>query len=267
MSKKKWKADHRADTRGDGLIGLPKCVHGSEAYRSLDLYARAVLMEILARFNGYNNGEIGCSYREIGEGLGSQNYARIAQAIADCMARGLLDIGHEAIWKERHSRQYRLTWIMSGKPPFTAKATNEYLEWKNGAEHASADGKISAEHASAGPNMSADAVSAVKHAKAQKTVKSVSGHLLNTPQRLYNSHPKAGKTGSETPLNEHDPIAGDLDDLRTWTLDHLKRNEVGEQSRLADGLGIPAGTLSKFLNGGNLPAKYREPLSDAVVVF
>ncbi|RVQ65732.1 hypothetical protein EKN06_12415 [Croceicoccus ponticola] len=210
MANKKWKADHRADTRGEGLIGLPKCVYGSAAYRDLDLYARAVLMEILSRFNGYNNSEIGISYREIGEGLGNQNFARIAQAVADLMEHGLVDIGHEAVWKERHSRQYRLTWIMSGKPPFTAKATNDYLDWskKIGVDNVSADGNGTADHVSASGNMSAEALSAVKQAKAQKPVKSVSANLLTTSQRLYNSHPKAGKTRRKPPANARDPIAG-----------------------------------------------------------
>ncbi|WP_157668139.1 hypothetical protein [Croceicoccus marinus] len=226
-------------------------------------------MEILSRFNGYNNGEIGCSYREIAEGLGNRNFNRIARAVADCMERGLLDIGQEAVWKERHSRQYRLTWIMSGKPPFTAKATNDYLDWaqKKAADHVSADGNETADHVSAGPNMSAEALSAVKQAKAQKSVKSVSGNLLTTSQRLYNSHPKAGKTGCETPEIVHDPKSGDKADLWKWTVDHLKRSEPGEQSRLAKAVPIPAATLSKFINGGGLPDKYREPLTDAVVVY
>lgn len=210
MGRKKWKADHKADTRGAGLIGLPKCVYESDAYASLDLYGRAVLLAILSRFNGYNNGEIGCSYREIADDLGVQNYARIAQAVADCMERGLLDIGHESLWKERHSRQYRFTFIQSRKPPFTTSATNEYRDWskKIGVDHVSADAPQSAETSSAGPKMSAEALSAVKKAKPQKTANSDSGHLLTTSQRLYNSHPKAKKTGRITPANEHDPIVG-----------------------------------------------------------
>lgn len=269
MAKKKWKADHRADTRGDVLIGLPKCVYTSEAYRSLDLYGRAVLMEILSRFNGYNNGQIGCSYREIADGLGNKNFTRIARAVADCMERGLLDIAHEAVWKERHSRQYRLTWIMSGKPPFTNKATNEYLGWseKKAADHVSADGANSADHVSASRNMSVEALSAVKQAKAQKSVKSVSANLLTTSQRLYNSHPKAGNSGSETPEIPCDPKTTDLADLWQWTVDHLKRSEPGEQSRLAKAVPIPAATLSKFIHGGGLPERYLEPLTDAVVAF
>ena len=115
--------------------------------------------------------------------------------------------------------------------------------------------------------MSAEALSAVKQAKSQKSVKSVPANLLTTSQRLYNSHPKAGKTGSETPELEHDPKTGDLAELWQWTVDHLKRSESGEQSRLAKAVPIPAATLSKFINGGGLPDKYREPLTDAVMVF
>lgn len=171
--RKKYSADHRADTRGDGLIGLPKVVHKSAAFRSLDLYGRAVLMEILCRFNGYNNGNIGCSVREIADGLGNQNFRRIAKAIADCMERGLLDIGQESLWKQRHSRQYRLTFISSGNAPFVKAATNEYRDWKplKCADPVSADDSQSADHVSAGPNLSADPVSTAKSSKPQKTAK------------------------------------------------------------------------------------------------
>jgi hypothetical protein len=55
--------------------------------------------------------------------------------------------------------------------------------------------------------------------------------------------------------------------LREWTLAHLQRHEPGEQSRLARAVPVPAGTLSKFINGGNLPHQYREPLAEAVAVF
>ena len=173
MGRKKYRTDHRADTRGDGLIGLPKVVHKSAAYRSLDLYGRAVLLEILSRFNGFNNGQIGCSVREIGEALGNQNYRRISKAIADCMQRGLLDIAADSIWKERKSRQYRLTFITSGKAPPYRAATNDYRSWKPqiSVDPVSAEEGKSADPVSASQFPSADAVSAAKTSKPQKTAK------------------------------------------------------------------------------------------------
>ena len=171
--KKKYSADHRADMRGGGLIGLPKCVHKSAAYRSLDLYARAVLLEILSRFNGYNNGTIGCSVRELGEGLGNQNYTRISKALADCMERGLLDIGHESLWKERHSRQWRLTFISSGNPPFVKSATNEYRDWtpQKSVDPVSTDGGRSADPVSASPKSSAETPSTGETQERRKSAK------------------------------------------------------------------------------------------------
>ena len=63
MSRRKSKSDQRADTRGGGFTGLPHVVHDSDAYRHLDLWARAVLAQVIRRFNGYNNGKIAISQR------------------------------------------------------------------------------------------------------------------------------------------------------------------------------------------------------------
>ena len=64
MKRRKAKADHQADTRGDAWVGLPKVVAKSAAYLSLSPFERAVFWIILEKFNGYNNGEIAISYEE-----------------------------------------------------------------------------------------------------------------------------------------------------------------------------------------------------------
>jgi hypothetical protein len=140
----KQKADCRADTRGGPWAGIPRCVIDSAAYRSLSVHARAVMVEIVARMNGYNNGTIGVSQRELVEAVGcSPN--RIVTAIADLVDRGLLAVTVEGEWKARLARQYRLTFVTTKNAP----ATNEYLRWtptmkKSGATGAIAEGDCSA---------------------------------------------------------------------------------------------------------------------------
>jgi hypothetical protein len=171
MGRKKHSSDQRADTRGGGFIGLPGVVHRSEAYRSLPAFERAVLIEIIAVFNGYNNGELVISQRQLSERLENTNYRKIGRAIAVLIERGLLDISTEGVWKQRLARQYRLTFITSGRPPFTKPASNEYLNWKkNDADDVSAGKGRSADASSAEPENLADASSAENHENPQKRV-------------------------------------------------------------------------------------------------
>jgi hypothetical protein len=124
------KSDHRADTRGGRFVGLPHVVVESEAYRHLSPIERAVLVEILARFTGYNNGEIAISYRELAHRLNRKNEAPFGPAVAKLIVHGLIDIATEARWKDRRAREYRLTFISTtdGAGRHVA-ATNEYRSW------------------------------------------------------------------------------------------------------------------------------------------
>lgn len=163
--KRRHQSDQRADLKGKGFIGLPRVVKESGAYRSLSVFDRAVLIEILSVFNGYNNGKLVISHRQIAEALGNSNFGKISRSIATLIERGLVDIETESIWKERMAREYRLTFIGTGSAPHYRPATNEYLMWKNGADEASAGRTKTAPTQSAERYPAADHVSA---ANAQK---------------------------------------------------------------------------------------------------
>lgn len=149
MARGKVKADCIAATRGEGFAGIPKCVIASPAYRSLSLHARAVLVELVARMNGYNNGAIAVSQRELVEALGCTS-RKIVSAVTELLEHGMLDVLAEGQWKARLARQYRLTFISTK----TAHATEEYRQWtprpkQSGASHAEAVKRRSASHAEA----------------------------------------------------------------------------------------------------------------------
>jgi hypothetical protein len=133
------------------LSGLPHAVSDSAAYLSLTPFERAVFGEILRRFNGYNNGAIGITYAEIGERLKGSNKSlpnnhRIALAIVALFERGLIAEPTAGSWSERLAREYRITFIGSGKGPPFRPATNEYLQWsptkKNVGDVSSPDGPV-----------------------------------------------------------------------------------------------------------------------------
>lgn len=113
-----------------GFAGIPKCVLESEAYRTLSLIARAILVEIVGRMDGYNNGQIHISYAELAQRLNRRNQAPIGPAIAELMQHGLVDLSAESIWRERKAREYRLTFVnTSDSIGRTIKATNDYLKF------------------------------------------------------------------------------------------------------------------------------------------
>lgn len=103
---------------------LPRCVVDSPAYRDLSVHARAVLIEIGVRLDGFNNGKIGCDQRSMMESLRCRP-ANIVKAIAELMTHGLIDVSAEGDRLAKKAREYRLTFVSTP----TAPATNDYLRW------------------------------------------------------------------------------------------------------------------------------------------
>jgi hypothetical protein len=105
VGKSRQKADHRADTRGKPWAGIPHCVIDSAAYRHLSLWARGLLVEVVREMNGYNNGSIALSQRQMASRLGSSNFRKIGRGIAELMEHGFIDVAVEGQWKTRMARQ------------------------------------------------------------------------------------------------------------------------------------------------------------------
>lgn len=103
---------------------LPRCVVDSPAYRDLSVHARAVLVEIGVRLDGYNNGRIGIDQRSIVESLRCAP-RKVVVAIAELMSHGMIDVTFEGDRVGRKAREYRLTFVSTP----TAPATNDYLRW------------------------------------------------------------------------------------------------------------------------------------------
>lgn len=176
MARRKDKADHRADNRGGPWAGLPHCVLDSPAYQHLSLWGRAVLVELVRTMNGYNNGSIVLSQRQIADRLRTSNFRQIGKAVAELMQHGFVDVEADGRWKQRMAREYRLTFVNTGKPGHYKAATNEYRAWTptapaqlSGADTVSADPPNPAEPVSARHPFAAEPVSAGLNGKLPKT--------------------------------------------------------------------------------------------------
>lgn len=129
MARRKPKADCQSDTRGGRWAGIPICVIESAAYRNCSAHARAILVEMVAQMNGYNNGEIVLSQRYLVAALACHP-RKVVRGIAELMENGLIDIAMEGKWKERRAREYRLTFVSTKSAP----ATNDYLAYSSGKQ-------------------------------------------------------------------------------------------------------------------------------------
>ncbi|MHA3840489.1 hypothetical protein ACX0GZ_04630 [Sphingomonas aestuarii] len=217
MAKKaKQRADHRADNRGGAWAGIPHCVIDSLAYRHLSLWGRAVLVEVVREMNGYNNGEIGISQRQIAERLRTTNFRSIGKAVAELMSHGLIDITAEGQWKQRMARQYRLTFVNTGGPGTYRPATNEYRDWKpapfSGDDTVSARNVNSADTGSAERPDAADTGSAEANGKPPKVpihAADAVSSLISKPYQGAKS--RVGKYPRIDPQNNSGPISASRD--------------------------------------------------------
>jgi hypothetical protein len=159
VARKKPRADHRADNRGGPWAGIPHAVLKSEAYSKLSLWARAVLIEIVLQMNGYNNGKIAVSQRQLAARLNRSNFKKLSEATAELMQHGFIDIVIEGQWKQQKAREFRLTFVNTGTNGRYIPAPNDYLHWRpsarNRAEPPAAETPRSAHAASAGRRIAA----------------------------------------------------------------------------------------------------------------
>ena len=99
----------------------------SPAYSTLSPAARAIWIELLCRFRGYNNGEIPLSCREAQQ-LVNVGKNTAARGFQELMERGLIRIGQESGFsmKSRLARR----WILTHEPLNDQPPTCDWRNWK-----------------------------------------------------------------------------------------------------------------------------------------
>ncbi|MEY4238956.1 MAG: hypothetical protein RL339_1557 [Pseudomonadota bacterium] len=110
---------------------LPHRVLISEAYRSLDLAARCLLLELVMIENGKNNGSLWLSVADAADRMGQTDQRPAMRAFSDLQDRGLIAMTKDAHFSIKaaetaRARCWRITWVVfDGKP-----ATNDWLTYQ-----------------------------------------------------------------------------------------------------------------------------------------
>lgn len=118
----KVNATGRSDVT-DRFARLPHRVLISEAYRSLDLVARALLTEMVMMENGKNNGSLWLSVADATDRLGQSDARPAIRGFDDLQDRGFIRMTKDAHFSVKasetsRSRCWRITWLaFDRKPP------------------------------------------------------------------------------------------------------------------------------------------------------
>ena len=109
----------------------------STAYRRSSLAARGLLIEVMARYNGQNNGEISMSVREAAEKL-NVGKDRASRAFHELQELGFLRIVERGSFnrKVRHASTWHLTMFESNGEP----ATKNFMRWDESKTRSSLQG-------------------------------------------------------------------------------------------------------------------------------
>jgi hypothetical protein len=146
----------------------------SEVWRGSSLTARAIMLELVRRHDGFNNGRIGASQRDLAAALNTTNLRAIGAACAELIERGFLAIEREAERWNRHAREYRVTWLPMGEPPNRRPPGDEWRAFSSDDEASSRNLNRDDEASSRTPPLDDKASSRIL-ASRQKTAKPLSG--------------------------------------------------------------------------------------------
>jgi len=121
------KVNAKGRTKKLTFVMLTHQLMDSPAYRSLSPSSRAVYLQIIRLYNGYNNGDINLGCRDAGELCNiSKNTAAIC--FQELTEKGFIKIGRDSSFnvKTRKSR----SWILTNQPLKNTPPTNEWIKWR-----------------------------------------------------------------------------------------------------------------------------------------
>jgi len=251
----------------------------SVAWRHASMRARSILLVLLFHHNGWNNGTLSISVKQIGKALGNQNHAANGQALAELMQLGFVECTSGADHGQAKARTYRITFVSTGEGKRVQPATHDYQSWRPGAgakrqfgRGKNADPMKFGGAITATPDVKSVAMTAPQmkfHDAMTATLKpgiadfsTDSSGAIIAPHLLYQSLPvtRLSPVSGISPSQQDDSMMTPIAELRDWV---RAITAIGTAKLLAKDAGIPEATLSRFKRGWNLPAKYRHRLQEA----
>lgn len=98
----------------------------SAAWRALDCYARAALVELYAIYNGENNGELGMSERRL-SGLLNCSRSTARAALRQLVAHGFLKVSVRGSFHRKVS--HATEWTLTEFPVGRALPSKDFMRW------------------------------------------------------------------------------------------------------------------------------------------
>lgn len=269
----------KPDHRGNFII-LPRAVMESVAWRHASMRARSILLVLLFHHNGWNNGTLSISVKQIGKALGNQNHAANGQALAELMQLGFIECTSGADHGQSKARTYRITFVSTGEGKRTELATHEYQAWRPAASAKKQFGRTRSTDPmkfggaiTATPNVKSvamtaphmkfhDAITATLEAGIADVSTDSSG-AITAPLLINHSPPvpRLSFVSGISPQQQADSMMTPIAELRDWVRDAI--TAIGAAKILAKDAGMPEATLSRFKAGKTLPEKYRNRLQEA----
>lgn len=239
----------------------------SPAFRAMSGSAFKVLVDLASLERGENNGAIYYSSRFGAERTGlSRN--TVWRALAELIDKGVIYCTQAGGFSRKtpHAATYGLTWVAGPKGTVWRAPSHAYEEWQVPENGNTRSQFLTPTVPNIAQPMETDlaAVTEMGTGELEKRLVSVDPSVSNIVTHTSNQAHGAGEPETKQRKQAGPILAADIADLRERLTMHLDANGAGEQTRLADRLGIPGGTLSKFINGKNLPTEYRGPLLAAV---
>lgn len=112
--------------KGHKHVQLWRSMQDSQAWQALSLPARCTWLEIMRRFNGYNNGEIALSCREVSE-LCHVSKSTASNAFTELIENGFIKVGQYSSFTCKYKKSRR--WIITHYPLNKKAPTNEWRNW------------------------------------------------------------------------------------------------------------------------------------------
>ena len=112
------------------FVMLPHWAFDSPAYRSLKPGPRAILWELVRRYNGANNGQIGFSQRDMAAAINVADRETVAGYVRELEAKGFIKAMCRGSFNvkvaDRRATEWALTWQRIGESP----PTKEFMHWQ-----------------------------------------------------------------------------------------------------------------------------------------
>lgn len=241
----------------------------SLAWRHLSGSAVKVLLLIADMENGSNNGTLFLSDRTAAEQTGlARNTTR--KALQDLLATGFIYCTERGGFSRKtpHAACYGITWQAGPEGTPWRAPSHAYEQWRpdgnagnTRAQFPTETGSISATETETFPLTGPETAPAMMEKRLVSVTSAGSEIEPHTNSHTHRSEQASignRKHGPET-------WAAFADALRDQLRNHLSQSAAGEQTRLAQAIGCPGGTLSKFAAGKNLPAPYVDRLAKALI--